>query len=97
MLLLGNLLKVVRIGQIEININIGDKQLILEIYDVALVPGAIISLFLKDQLKREGIELIGNKLIMGQQIIAEWDLYHGLKSIRMVNMKPYEDLQYKLI
>ena len=34
---------------------------------------------------------------MGQQIIAKWDPYHGLKSIRMVDIKPYKDLQYKLI
>ena len=59
---------------------------------MALVSGAIISLLSEDQLKRKGIELMGNKLIMGQQIIAEWDLYHGLKSIRMVNIKSYEDL-----
>ena len=38
---------------------------------MALVPGAITSLFSKDQLKREGIELMGNKLTMGQQTIAE--------------------------
>ena len=64
---------------------------------MALMPGAITSLFLEDQLKREGIKLIGNKLIMRQQTIAEWDPYHGLKLIRMVNVKPYKDLQYKLI
>ena len=40
---------------------------------------------------------MGNKLIMGQQIITKWDLYYGLKLIRIVNMKLYEDLQYKLI
>ena len=40
---------------------------------------------------------MGNKLIIGQQTIAEWNPYHGLKSIRMVDIKPYEDLQYKLI
>ena len=64
---------------------------------MALIPGAITSLLSEDQLKREGIELMGNKLTMRQQTIAEWDPYHGLKSIRMVDIKPYEDLQYELI
>ena len=40
---------------------------------------------------------MGNKLTMRQETIAEWDPYHGLKSIRMVNVKPYTDLQYELI
>ena len=29
---------------------------------------------------------------MGQQIIAEWDPYYGLKLIRMIDVKPYKDL-----
>ena len=81
MLSLGNLLKVVAIRRIEINVNIGDKKLILGIHDVALVPEIITSLLSEDQLKREGIKLMGNKLIIGQEIIAEWDLYHKLKLI----------------
>ena len=48
---------------------------------MALVPGAITFLLLEDQLKHEDIKLIRNKLIMGQKIIAEWDLYHRLKLI----------------
>ena len=38
---------------------------------MALVPGAIISLLLEDQLKREDIKLIDNKLTIKQEIIAE--------------------------
>ena len=40
---------------------------------------------------------MGNKLTMRQEIIVEWDSYHGFKLIRMVNVKLYTDLQYKLI
>ena len=38
---------------------------------MALISKAIISLLSENQLKREDIKLIGNKLTMGQQIIAE--------------------------
>ena len=48
MLLLDNLLKVIAVGRMEINIVIEGKELILEIYNVALVPGAIISLLSED-------------------------------------------------
>ena len=64
MLSLGNLLKVTAIGKIKINVVIGDKELILGIYNVALIPGAIISLLLEDQLKREGVKIMKNKLII---------------------------------
>ena len=64
MLLLGNLLKVIAVGRIKINVIIGGKELILEIYNVVLVPRAIISLLSEDQLKRKGIKIMRNKLIM---------------------------------
>ena len=48
MLLLGNLLKVITVGRIKINVIIRGKELILGIYNVALVPGAIISLLSED-------------------------------------------------
>ena len=41
-------MKVIAVGRIEINVVIGDKELILGIYDVALVLGVIISLLLED-------------------------------------------------
>ena len=63
---------------------------------MAFMPRAITSLLSENQLKREDIELIGNKLTIEQQTIAKQDPYHGLKSIRMVNIKPYKDFQYKL-
>ena len=61
------------------------------------MPGAITSLLLEDQLKRKDVKIMGNKLTMRQEIITEQDPYHSLKLIRMVNMKLYTDLQYKLI
>ena len=64
-------MKIIAVGRIEINIVIKGKELILEIYNIALVPGAIISLLSEDQLKREGVEIIGNKLTIRQKIIAE--------------------------
>ena len=48
MLLLGNLLKVTTVNKIKINIIIKDKELTLEIYNVALIPKAITSLLLED-------------------------------------------------
>ena len=48
MLLLGNLLKVITVGRMEINVVIGDKELTLKIHDVALVPRAITSLLSED-------------------------------------------------
>ena len=64
MLLLGNLLKVIAVGKMEINIIIRGKELILKIYNIALVPRAITSLLSEDQLKREDIKIMENKLIM---------------------------------
>ena len=71
MLLLGNLLKVTTVNKIKINIIIKDKELTLEIYNVALIPKAITSLLLEDQLKREDIKIMGNKLTIRQEIIIE--------------------------
>ena len=64
-------MKVITVGRIKINVIIKDKELILKIYNVALMPEAIISLLSEDQLKREDIKIIGNKLIMRQKIITE--------------------------
>ena len=61
------------------------------------MPEVITSLLSEDQLKREDVKIMKNKLTMRQKIIIEWDPYHSLKLIRMVNVKPYINLQYKLI
>ena len=85
-------MKVIAVSKIKINVVIGGKELILKIYNVALIPGAIISLLSEDQLKRKGVKIIKNKLIMRQEIIIEWDPYYNLKLIRIINMKPYIDI-----
>ena len=47
-LLLDNLLKVIAVGKIKINVVIGGKELILEIYNIAFVFRAITSLLSED-------------------------------------------------